>query len=65
MSAFPRHYRIVSDRWSGFEVQVWRWWWPFWVMPTCNTHRSVERAEAFARQLAESGGAVKDLGVLP
>lgn len=39
-------YRIVRDRWLGYEVQVWRWWWPKW---TCagfsNTHSSIERAE--------------------
>lgn len=39
-------YRIVKDRYCGYEVQQWRWWWPVWT--TCafsNTHISVERAE--------------------
>jgi hypothetical protein len=42
-------YRIVTDRWSGYEVQVWRWWWPFWVMPRVNTHTTLEAAENYAR----------------
>lgn len=47
----PR-YRIVTDRWNGFEVQVWRWWWPFWEMPALNTSPSVEEAKAWlARHL--------------
>lgn len=42
----PR-YRIVTDRWNGFEVQVWRWWWPFWEMPSINTSPSVEAAKTW------------------
>ena len=40
----PR-YRIVTDRWNGFEVQVWRWWWPFWEMPAVNTSASPRQAK--------------------
>jgi hypothetical protein len=40
------HYRIVRDRYCGFEVQQRRWWWPVWTMcGFTNTHSSVERAE--------------------
>jgi hypothetical protein len=42
----PR-YRIVTDRWNGFEVQEWCWWWPFWRMPILNTSASVEDAKAW------------------
>lgn len=46
-------YRIVTDRYAGYEVQVWRWWWPFWVMAGfCNTHSTIEQARAFAHQHA-------------
>lgn len=55
-------YRIVTDNYSGFEVQTWRWWWPFWIQGATNTHRSVEAAEAYARR--SSGRVVKNLGKL-
>jgi hypothetical protein len=46
-------YRIVTDRYSGFEVQAWRWWWPFWWQcGFTNTHQTVEQAEAYARRQA-------------
>ena len=57
------HYRIVTDAYAGFEVQVWRWWWPFWVEAGgCNTHSSIERAEKWADEHA--CGCVKYLGKL-
>lgn len=38
-------YRIVKDTYSGFEVQIWRLWFPFWVQKDCiNTYPSLERA---------------------
>lgn len=42
-----KRYRIVRDTYCGYAVQVWRWWFPFWVEPVINTHSSVERAEAW------------------
>lgn len=46
--------RIVTDSYGGFEVQVWRWWWPFWVQfGGINTHRSLESARLYARRIAE------------
>ena len=45
----PR-YRIVRDNYCGYEVQIWRWYWPFWrELGFCNTHTSFEDAERFAR----------------
>lgn len=47
-----KYYRIVRDEWDGYEVQRWRWWFPFWLQ-CCehgyisNTHMSVEEAEEF------------------
>jgi hypothetical protein len=56
-------YRIVRDRYCGYEVQVRRWWFPIWVMAGfCNTFSSVEQAEEYARQRA--GEVVKQLGRL-
>lgn len=54
-------YRIVRDRYAGFEVQSRRWWWPFWVQGRTNTHSSVENAEEHAKYLAR-GGLEKHLG---
>lgn len=55
-------YRIVTDEYLGFEVQVRRWWWPFWVGAGINTHASVEGAERYAR--GRAGLVVKNLGDL-
>lgn len=41
--------RIVSDNYCGYEVQVWRWWFPFWVEAGfTNTHATLEGAERWA-----------------
>ena len=57
-------YRIVRDNYSGYEVQIRRWWhWPFWRQAAwCNTHSSVEAAETFAEEHARDP--VKHLGRL-
>jgi hypothetical protein len=49
-----KYYRIVEDDFAGYQVEVWRWWFPFWVQcwgqgDVCNTHASVAEAEQFAR----------------
>lgn len=44
-------YRIVNDSFSGYEVQVKRWWWPWWYCVGFNTHPSVERARQYAKHL--------------
>lgn len=46
--------RIVTDKWSGYEVQLKRWWWPIWWQApikygSCNTHASIEQAEYFIK----------------
>lgn len=41
-------YRIVRDKYCGFAVQWWRWYWPFWSEPLVNTHSSIEDAETWA-----------------
>lgn len=52
-----QRYRIVTDNYCGFEVQVKRWWCPFWVQchgehGPANTWPSVEKAEEFAKRHA-------------
>ena len=40
-----RKYRIVRDNFCGYECQVWRLWFPFWVqMNLVNTHISLASA---------------------
>lgn len=59
-SWFGRRYRIVRDSYAGYEVQVWRWYWPFWSeLNFCNTHFTVEEAEEYAR--VQEGQVVKYL----
>lgn len=56
-------YRIVTDGYAGYEVQIWRWWFPFWVqLGFTNTHSTIERAERYARGNART--VVKYLGDL-
>jgi hypothetical protein len=50
------YYRIVRDNYAGYEVQIWRWWWPFWQQVSINTHRDMVSAEQYAR-----GHAMNDL----
>ena len=57
---FKNQYRIVRDRYLGYEAQIKYWWWPFWVVIDCNTFPSVEGAEEFARNHATR--VVKHLG---
>lgn len=37
-------YRIVTDKYAGFEIQVWSIFWPFWHQPYINTNISIEQA---------------------
>lgn len=54
-------YRIVADKWAGYEVQSWRWWWPFWTQGVINTHPTIEAAEEYAKRLAYKQHVVKVL----
>ena len=58
-------YRIVTDSWLGYEVQIRRWWFPLWLEIDTNTHPSIERAERFAERHAKEKGSTKYLGKLP
>lgn len=44
-------FRFVRDSYAGYEVQIWRFWFPFWSqVGIVNTHRTIEDAEQFMRQ---------------
>lgn len=50
-----KKYRVVTDDYLGFEAQVWRIWFPFWVKMSeddlrINTHLSLESAVAFIKR---------------
>lgn len=50
-------YRIVPDCWAGYEVQIKRWWFPFWFQCwrpgfSSNTFFTLQRAEAFIAEHA-------------
>lgn len=57
-------YRIVTDGYLGFEVQIRRWWFPVWLeVGVSNTYSTAESAERFAEGHADK--VVKYLGRLP
>jgi hypothetical protein len=40
-------YRVIRDRFSGFEAQVRYWWFPFYwsQIDSCNTSATLEKAK--------------------
>lgn len=46
-----KKYRIVTDKYAGYEVQVKAWYWPFWVELGINTFTTIEQARAFIRKM--------------
>lgn len=50
---FRNKYRIIRDRFCGFEVQIKRWWFPVWYQcisergDSVNTHSSIADAKLF------------------
>lgn len=44
-------YRVVGDSYCGFEVQIKRWWFPFWLQAGTNTHPSLESAKRMIERL--------------
>ena len=43
-------WRIVTDIYSGYEVQCRPWWWPFWSMYKVNTFSTLERAQQYLKR---------------
>ncbi len=48
ISTWWRKCRIVRDVWSGYEVQWWYIWFPFWCQYQVNTHSSIDKAKHYA-----------------
>lgn len=60
---FKNKYRIITDYWLGFTVQIKRWWLPFWYQTdVCNTHSSLKEAEKYIARHRQygSGKVVKE-----
>ena len=48
-STWWKRYRIVRDKYAGYEVQCWRIWLPIWLQcGLTNTHSTIERARKYA-----------------
>lgn len=46
-----KRYRIVRDNYAGYECQIWRLWWPFWMqMGYTNTHSKIEYARLYIKE---------------
>ena len=47
-----KRYRIIKDNYCGYEVQVWRIWFPIWLQSNyINTHNSLEKAKKHIEDL--------------
>lgn len=54
-----KKYRIVTDRYLGYEVQVWRIYFPFWIqLGWVNTHSSIEKAKEYINKSNKSNKVV-------
>ena len=51
MKICKRQYRIVTDKFAGYEVQKRLWYFPFWFQikgehgTISNTHKTIEKSE--------------------
>ena len=51
MNICKRQFRIVTDQFLGYEVQVKFWYWPFWQeVGFANTHTSIKCADKFIKK---------------
>ena len=60
INLFKTRYRIVTDSYSGYEVQYKYPWWPFWIQASrrgyrTNTHPSLEKAKVFLAEFKNKG----------
>ena len=46
-----KRYRIVTDTFSGYEVQERSRWWPFWSQVEINTHGTIEAARKWTLEI--------------
>lgn len=46
VNMFKTKYRIVTDKYIGYEAQFKRWYWPFYMqIDRVNSHLTIEAAE--------------------
>ena len=43
-----KKYRIVTSRYTGYECQKWRLWFPFWIQ-IGNTYSTIDGAKQFIK----------------
>ena len=50
---FKTKLRVMPSTFGGWQVQVWRWWFPLWISELYATteEEAVIRAEAYKRGL--------------
>lgn len=58
-------YRVVRDKCNGFEVQSWRWYWPFWMQChnapyRTNRHHTLDEALIFIEKCKKGKKIQKD-----
>lgn len=49
--AFVNKYRIVTDQFLGYEVQIKVWYFPGWWQVGINSFREMEGAEKYVEEL--------------
>lgn len=55
---------IFRDTYLGYEVRIWKWYWPFWTSYDYRSFSTVEAAEEFAKShycLKIDGNFVKEV----
>jgi hypothetical protein len=54
-------YRIVSDTYFGYAVQVWRWYWPFWTSPEFfeRSFKTADEAKGYIEKLRKNGTVIE------
>lgn len=52
---FAPAYRIITDDYAGYEVQIKRWWSPFFIQIGINTHSSVTHCQQFIEAHKRNG----------
>ena len=51
MKICKRRFRVVTDKHAGFEVQIKKWYYPFWSqVGVINTQSTIEEAKEFIEE---------------
>lgn len=50
---FKPRYRIVKNKYHGYSLEVWRWWWPVWYAVPFSGCYSVEMVEKYLRGILD------------